>query len=249
MCLKIKIIKMMKAKVLIIGMFIMAGAGFGGFAQETNTKKVSGGVGYFMIGYSGFSVSDINTQFQISGYPELQKGTISLGGGGHFVYRNWIIGGEGHGLPGGKVSNDRYDLSISGGYGFFNTGYIVYHTKTLNLYPLVGVGGGGSSVVITEKANEPSGFEEVLCNSARQSTITNGGFMMNFSIGADFFVLADKTENATGGWLIGIKAGYVVQLNNNQWYFNGRSLQESPQGCISGPYVRLTIGGGGLVNQ
>ena len=72
--------------------------------------------------------------------------------------------------------------------------------------------------------------------------------MINVSIGADFFFLANKTENASGGWIMGIKAGYIYNASGNDWYFNNEQIVGSPNSGISGPYVRLVIGGGGLGN-
>ncbi len=236
----------MKIKTIIISMVLVSWMGFGGFAQEVKKEKVSGGTGYLMTGYSAFNVSSVNVELGNYGYPELTGGSFSFGGGGHFVYRNWMLGGEGHGLSNSDASDGEYELNLKGGYGFFNAGYIIYHDRTLNLYPLVGIGGGGATVSVTRKANIPVTFDDLLSDPARQSQITNGGFLMNFSIGADFFVFAEKTEDATGGWLIGLKAGYVLQLNDSSWNFEGQAIQGSPAGCISGPYVRLTIGGGAL---
>lgn len=236
----------MKIKTIIFIALFLFGTSLQGFSQETETNKVSGGLGYFMLGYTGFNLGEMNTQFKDSGYPELTNGSFTFGGGGHFIINNLIIGGEGHGLSGGKSSNAEYDLAMSGGYGFFNLGFILYHNPTVNIYLLLGFGGGGAVIGITDKSKSPENFNALLENPARKSYITNGGFMMNFSVGADFFVRASKTGNSSGGWIMGIKTGYIYNMNRNDWYFNNEKITGSPNARISGPYVRLTIGGGGL---
>ena len=236
----------MKSKTLIYIIVLLTGAYFQGFAQQTKPNRVSGGMGYFMVGYTGFNLGSMNTQFANKGYPELTNGSFTFGGGGHFVYKNFIIGGEGHGLAGSSASNSGYNLNISGGYGFFNLGYIIYHNPTVNIYPMFGFGGGGASIAITDKNKLPENFDDLLDNPARESYITNGGFMMNFSIGADFIISGIKTEATSGGWLVGAKAGYILNTGGDDWYFNNEKIAGSPNAGISGPYVRLTIGGGGL---
>ncbi len=234
----------MKTKTIILIAIVIAN--ISGFAQETKSNKVSGGLGYFMIGYTGMELGNMNSLFKENGYPELSNSSFTFGGGGHFVFKNFIIGGEGHGISGGSSSNAKYDIKLGGGYGFFNLGYILYHNPTVNVYPLLGFGGGGSTIGITDKSKNPENFNDLLENPARESYITNGGFMLNFSLGADFFVLASKSENGSGGWIMGIKAGYVYNASGNDWYFNNKETAGSPDAGISGPYLRLTIGGGGM---
>jgi len=243
---RIQIIRTMKTKAIIpITVFLLA-TNLVGFSQETKSNKVSGGLGYFMVGYTGFNLGGMNTLLKDNGYPELTNGSFTFGGGGHFIVNNFIIGGEGHGLSGSKSSNANYDLAIGGGYGFFNLGYIVYNNPTVNIYPLLGFGGGGATIGITDKSKIPENFNDLLENPARESYITNGGFMMNLSIGADFFIAGAKNENFSGGWIMGIKAGYIYNTSGDDWYFNNEKIAGSPNAGISGPYVRLTIGGGGL---
>jgi hypothetical protein len=236
----------MKTKTIILIATIIAGTCFKGFSQETKSNKVSGGLGYLMIGYTGLDLGNMNSLFKEYGCPELSNSSFTFGGGGHFILKNFIIGGEGHGISGSKSSNTNYDLRMGGGYGFFNLGYLIYRNPGMNIYPLLGFGGGGSTIGITDKSKILENFDDLLENPARESDITNGGFMMNFSIGADFFVLASKSENASGGWIMGIKAGYIYNVSGNDWYFNNEKITGSPNAGISGPYVRLTIGGGGI---
>ncbi len=236
----------MKSKVFIYTIVFLLGTCFQGRTQEMKPNRLSGGVGYFMAGYTGFNLGSMNTQLTNNGYPELTNGSFTFGGGGHFVHKNFIIGGEGHGLSNSSASNTNYNLNISGGYGFFNLGYILYHNPTLNIYPMLGFGGGGASIAITDKNKLPENFDDLLDDPTRESYITNGGFMINFSIGADFFISGIKTESASGGWLMGIKAGYILNTGGDDWYFNNEKITGSPNADISGPYVRLTFGGGGL---
>ena len=235
----------MKTNAIILITVFLSVANFAGYSQEAKSNKETGGLGYFMMGYTGFNLGGMNTQLKESGYPELTNGSFSFGGGGHFVINNFIVGGEGHGLSGSKSSNADYNLAIGGGYGFFNLGYILYHNPTVNIYPLLGFGGGGVTIGITDKNKIPGNFDALLENPARESYITNGGFMMNLSVGADFFIAGSKNENFSGGWIMGIKAGYIYNANNN-WYFDNQEIAGSPNGGISGPYVRLVLGGGGL---
>jgi hypothetical protein len=236
----------MKTKSLVYIIILLTGAYFQGFAQETKSNRLSGGMGYFMFGYAGFNLESMNTQFTNNGYPELANGSITFGGGGHFVYQNFIFGGEGHGNTGRGASNTNYNLKLNVGYGFFNFGYIIYHSPGINIYPMLGFGGGGATIAITGKNRHPENFDDLLDDPARESYITNYGFLINFSIGADYIISGIKTKTTSGGWLVGVKAGYILKAGGDDWYFNDNKIAGAPNAGISGPYVRLTFGGGGL---
>jgi len=221
--------------------------GFNSKAQDTDKNNhVYGGVGYFLTGYSLFQLDDLNQTFKDAGYPELDNGSISFGGGGHYIFKNFIIGGEGHGLTGSTSENSDYKTSISGGYGFFNLGYLIFNSPSINFYPLLGFGGGGLTASITDKSKLTHSYDEIMDDPLRETYITNGGFLMNFSLGLDYFFVGEKTPETTGGFIIGIKAGYVLNVSNNDWYYSGEQLNNSPNSGVSGPYLRIVFGGGGL---
>lgn len=217
------------------------------WAQETPGKKQNyGGVGYFMVGYSGLQMDELNQSFKSAGIPELATGAISIGGGGHYIYKNFIIGGEGHGLAGASAENSEYKTSHSAGYGFFNLGYVVLQGKAINLYPLLGIGGGGMTVSVTDKSKLTNSFDDVLHDPARESYLNTGGFLMNFSLSSDYFFAGSKSDKYSSGFFIGLKVGYILNLTGNDWYFSGNKLDNSPKAGISGPYIRIVIGGGGI---
>ena len=140
-----------------------------------------GGGGYFMVGQDLLNIDNLNSRFEDSGYHDFSGNFISLGGGGHGVHGRLIIGGEGHGLIGTEsyenvISEKKYDTSITAGFGFFNIGYEVFSTGNLGVYPLIGLGGGGLSIFITEKGVDT--FDEVLEEPGRGSILSTGGFLL-----------------------------------------------------------------------
>ena len=234
----------MKTKLILLQMILTTMFGFRATAQETGGHRISGGTGYFMAGYSWLNLKNMNAALTENGYPKLTNGSVTFGGGGNFVYKNLIFGGEGHGINGTSASNTGYDVNINGGYGFFNFGYMAYHTPGVFIYPLLGLGGGGTTIGIIPKDRYPQNFDDLLNDPARQSWITSGGFMMNFSLSADFLVAGAKTDTSSGGWFLGIKAGYIASFSNSDWKMGNMTIPGSPDAGISGPYVRISLGGG-----
>ena len=67
-----------------------------GQAQDSEYSRAwSGGFGYFLGGYQVLNLDNLNSDFSSQGFPEVNTGSLRLGGGGFFLVNNWIIGGMG----------------------------------------------------------------------------------------------------------------------------------------------------------
>jgi hypothetical protein len=215
-------------------------------AQENDSKgKHFGGYGYFLSGYQMMDLSSMNDLLVGKGYPELQNGSVSIGGGGYYLLNNWHIGGEGYGVPGSSAENASYKVNHGGGYGFLNVGYLVWKTPGFMLMPVVGVGGGGITVTLREKAATTPTFEQILDDPGREVQLNNGGFMLNFSVMAHYLVLGTKQPDVSGGFILGLKAGYILNLDGDNWYLDDQVVSQTPASSVSGPYFTLVLGGGG----
>jgi hypothetical protein len=229
---------------MIMGATVFSGV----FAQDDGKPaQMYGGIGYFQAGYSFIDFDDFNHALAGAGIPEISTGSVSLGGGGHYIFRRFLIGGEGNGLVGGSSSNSNYSVRHSGGMGFFNTGYMVLQRPLYTVYPILGIGGGGYSVTITDRNATSGSLQDVLDNPRQQAELSKGSFMLNFSLGADLFVFADRTRRSTGGFIVGLRAGYLLAFDKDEWFLDNHSLTDVTNTSISGPFIRLVIGGGGII--
>ncbi len=233
-----------KAVVLLIGMGFLCAVSL--TAQASDHPKIYGGFGYFMPGYQFLSLTEMNNSFKAAGFPEISNGALSIGGGGFYVVRNLLIGGEGYGLIGGSVENIDYRVDHAGGCGFFNVGYILAGSPSFLFAPVMGIGGGGISVNIKDRDYYPDNFDDLMEDPARESIISNGGLLLNFSVLTNILIAGYRAENEAGGFYLGLKAGYILNASGNTWYINDEELQGSPAAGMSGPYVSLMIGGGGM---
>ncbi|GBD03418.1 hypothetical protein HRbin19_00700 [bacterium HR19] len=215
------------------------------YAQETGQADKIGGVAYFILGGKILNLSSLNTRLESKGYPKISNNFISLGGGGHFAVKRFIIGGEGHGFFSKETENIGYRASVGGGYGFFNIGYIVYRTEGLNVYPLLGLGGGAMTLELVEKAISPS-FDDLLSNPRGQANLSVGGFLINLAVGLDYFLALRRGERGEGGLDFGLRLGYIFSPFMGSWRMSGAGVSGGPSVAPTGPFIRLTIGGGGF---
>lgn len=216
-------------------------------AQEADFWAGSSGRGFFQAGFLRLAVGDMNSALSGAGLPTLDRSAVTLGGGGYAMRGRFVIGGEGHGLlsddqpsPDGAVQ-----VSLDGGYGLFKLGYLAYTESGLDVYPMVGIGGGGLSVSIVERS-APT-FEDILADPARSSRLSTGMFLMDLSVNADYrFTRHRREDGRAGGFVVGLQAGYLFAPGSTNWTLDDTNgVAGGPDLGIQGLYVRLSLGGWG----
>lgn len=209
--------------------------------------RQSGGGGYFMVGSSVIDIKELNSRLEAKQYSKLSDKFVSFGGGGHAIMGRLIIGGEGHGLIGKGTATGDYKVSFNAGCGFFDLGYIVYSRRGLSLYPFLGIGGGGMSLKIVDRQTPT--FDEALENPRRGTELASGSMLLNLSIGADYLFNLGGEQDAEGGLLLGIRAGYTFAPIKGEWKTDESTVSGGPEVGVEGPYLRLAIGGGGSAKR
>jgi hypothetical protein len=215
--------------------------------QETKPQaKQDGGMGYSMFGRGTIDISDLNSKLESKGYSTMSDNFFSAGGGGHRIFSSGlIIGGEGHAVLGDEVTSGNNKHSVNVGYGFLNLGYIVYSVQELRFYPLLGLGVGGMTFTIKEDVTSLT-LDDILDNPGRKAEISTGGFLINLAFGIDYLLKFAEDETGKGGMLLGLRAGYTISPVKGDWNMDDLEISGAPKIGITGPFIRLMIGGGGF---
>jgi hypothetical protein len=218
----------------------------GALADGRGEAHEGGGFGYFLTGWQRVFMGELKTAVGEAGYPPVSDNFATFGGGGHALVRDFfVVGGEGAALVSGETSRGNYRVSLGGGYGFFDIGAVVHRRGELRIYPLLGFGGGGLSLSITDTRG--TSFSDALRNPARSTTVSNGSFLLQGALGVDYLLNFSHEPRHAGGILVGLRAGYIVNPLGSYmgWDSDGAPLSGAPADVFHGPYVRLLIGGGG----
>ena len=211
--------------------------------EEEATFEETQGRGYFSFGVHFLDIDDLNDRLSNQGYTEFPTYFYTIGGGGHGILENGIVvGGEGHAIMERDETTGTFETSLGGGYGFFNLGYAVYQQNNLSVYPMLGIGGGSVSMKITD--SEAPLFDDVLADPKRSAELSTGGFLFDIAVGLDYLFTVGTTQEE-GGFMFGFKAGYTFSPSDNDWKMNGNEINGGPDFGITGPYIRLMVGGGG----
>ncbi len=198
------------------------------------------GAGFFAVGTQLTDLAPLNNRLRGAGYPTFASEMVSLGGGGYGLVANRLmLGGEGHGLITADGARQGRTVSVGGGYGLFNIGYLFRPASSLRVYPLLGFGGGGLQLDI-ESAGTADDFEEVLDNPNRSATVGRASLLVSLGAGLEYqFGTPGDGRSAR----IGLRAGYMISALNSDWQLDGHSLAGGPDASMQGPFLRLTIGG------
>ncbi|MDZ7846459.1 MAG: hypothetical protein U5L96_06670 [Owenweeksia sp.] len=164
------------------------------FAQESSSAARMGGGG-FTVGYGSFPVSDLES-FVPAGF-NFSNDHLMLGGAGYSMIDRFVIGGSGSSVLGDEVNNDSLKMGLSGGYGTFDFGYVIVNKKRFKLFPMIGIGGGGYSLSISKRGNVSR--SELVAEPEREIEISNGGFMMDFSVNMNFLPVYHGNDNSGVG--------------------------------------------------
>jgi hypothetical protein len=216
-------------------------------AQRGRTPPAQG-MGYFATGWQRLDLGDLNTRLQTAGYQPFSEDFVSVGGGGFAVRQRVVIGGEGHAIlgPSGTDAAGTLRTRLAGGSAMFNLGYVVARTPSASLAPMVGIGGGGLTLDILDRA-APT-FDEVLQNPRRSARMTSGSLLLDASAMAQVRLTDGPRRDrpGRGGLAVGVRAGYTFAPFSPEWRTDtGNDIAAGPDTSLDGAYVRVMIGGWG----
>lgn len=218
-------------------------------AQEAvpvpETKPRYGGGGGFNIGYGYMDVSDLQV-FTPAGTPQFREDHLLMGGEGHAFLGNFVIGGGGMGLIGDQVKTDSLSISLGGGMGTFDIGYLIINGNKLKFFPMLGIGGNGYGLSIAR--NEDVSVSEVAARPAREINISTGGVVLDISLNLNAVPMLeyDPEDDSYGGFMTGLKIGYLLGFPSSDWGFAGGDVIGGPRFGLNMVYAKLVLGGFGF---
>lgn len=216
-------------------------------AKNLSKKKEHGCRGFFIPGVRMMELKSLSSVLEDKGYGKISESFFSLGGGGFGVIGKVIVGGEGHGIIGKNVYSESFKTSIKGGYGLFDLGYMIYSKNFLNIYPILGIGGGSINLKIVEKGE--AAFEEIMEDPKRGVNLSTSGFLLNISLTIDRLLKMKERERCGGGLTYGIRIGYLLAPFRNDWRMDKIKIHSGPKISFRGPYIALLFGGGGMCSR
>lgn len=215
-------------------------------SQEAETEKKDDEVrGYLMLGGSKLDLDALNDRLMRHGNASFSDEFFSIGGG--FLRKknsNWLVGFEGHVLVVDEqdyvIQNVAHKAALTAAHGFLDVGYNLVSLGGLNIYPLIGIGGGGAWLQIGK-----NNFDNILQAPQGNAKLTGSAFMLNFALGSDYLIKIKASEQDETGIVLGFRAGYTYSPWQGAWSTDSISIEGGPKVGMTGPYVRMMLGFGG----
>jgi len=234
----------------ILGMMVLVGL-WASAGQALASAPAGRGMGYFTLGLSRVDRDDLQARLDRTGlgYPLQPRNFLALGGGGLFYGRKLVVGGEGLALVSSDQVAGGIRTSLTGAYGVFHLGYALINSERWTVTPLLGFGGGAFSWVI-QREDVPESFEDVIRSPETGSSLVNASFLLQASLGVDHWVSLSASARGASCLVIGLRVGYSYTPLADKWeielHDQALELSGSPELGMTGPFLRLVIGWGGI---
>ncbi|MCD6345829.1 MAG: hypothetical protein J7L96_00270, partial [Bacteroidales bacterium] len=112
-------------------------------------------------------------------------------------------------------------------------------------YPLIGIRNNNMEIFIHETEQSET-FSNLVDQPDQSLVLKHKTTTLNVSLNAFYYVGGTMTDNGGGGFLLGLQVGYQLPAVRRVWTYDNGSISGGPDFDMSGFYVRLLIGGGGL---
>jgi len=172
-----------------------------------------------------------------------RTGLLLGGGGGAVLFGRLWLGGKGYALLTGPFENARGEVSLTGGGGGFELGYVASSRAKMLVIPFMGLGGFAYSLEVTNRTSGPMTIQQAAVIPPSQSRKFTSGFA-TLDVGIRLQRLLFWGH---GGFSAGVEVGLLRSLSTRPWQSESVELTDHPGAALDGAYVRLNFGGGGFV--
>ncbi len=210
-----------------------------------NQEKMHNGIHYLLIGGALVENGAVNKEIERLGYTGFSRYSLSLGFGGIRLHGRFVSGGEFEGLLWKHNKNGNSESMFSAGRLLSLHGISVLPSSNFLLYPLVGIGGGISSLRAGPKEVPFDSAFAIPSQLPSSSSLSQFTFLVDLGLGMNYS--HPFPHGKPGKMSIGLRAGYMFDpFDNDEWHRHGTTLTNGPNSDLSGPYVRLTLGTSGV---
>ena len=203
----------------------------------------SGWAAGLMFGGSRFDLDELDELLVARGFNHLESEDFAAGFGFYRLVHDRIIIGVETLNAEQIVFNGQTKATANVNYAGLDIGYVVLDSNNLRVFPLLGIGRGGVSLQMLERSATPT-FDELLAQPLRESESSSGGLLLQFAVGADYFLKLSRQPHRRGGILLGVRAGVSYKPAESSWERERGDVLGGPDVDPSGAFVRFIIGGG-----
>lgn len=197
----------------------------------------------FTLGYANVNATRLNDFLPLAGANNFTNDNFAFG----FLFSDTYGRGIVEFDFGGAFNNQNGSLfrtQATYSHILLKGGYTILNGDRFRLYPLFGLGIGGTNIEISNNNNIQ--FNSLGTAPFQEINLTLPNLLLDLSFGGDFKVSTREGSECKGNrhFVLGFRAGYFYNVPNNNWRYTGGSVNGAPSFGAQGAYVRATIGFG-----
>lgn len=201
--------------------------------KDSIKARFSVGSTQTMVGYTRFSLPDLDARVAAAGLPRVANSAITLGIGADLRRGRALAGAAYQSLITRDHKDDAYRTRLSGNYSLFDLGYAVVRSGSTSVYPIVGVGVTRMSVNVKSRGDFT--FDEGLDSPAREISMSGMAPLGHFGMLVEQRFMRGESEMA-----MTLRVGAMRTLGSQAWRAEDSRIDGGPKG-IRGTYARLAF--------
>ncbi len=226
-------------KVMIAGLAISLVLASSLWAQTNNGPKMAN-LGYLQVGPAFWDLDELNDSLQVRGLDDFSNTVLAIGLGNYTMIQRVLVDFQINSYWWGDEKTNGTEGSLVAGNAFLNLGInILPSYMNLQLYPLVGFGGG---VLRLHVHDDEASWTDALNNPNGVGTdpLYQWSMLLNFGGGLDYLISVGPIQRM----VVGLRGGYIYDPTDSDWNQQGPNLTGAPEQKQSNGYIMVTIGKG-----
>lgn len=201
--------------------------------RDSIKPRFSVGSTQTIIGYTQFSLPDLDARVAAAGLPRIASSAITVGIGADVRRGRALAGAAFQSMITRDHRNDSYRTRLSGSYSLFDLGYAVVRARSTFIYPIVGV--GATHMSINVKSRGDFSFDDGLDNPSREIHMTGVAPLGHYGM-----LVEQRFARGASEMAMTLRIGAIRTLGSPSWMAEDSRIDGGPK-TIRGTYARLAF--------
>lgn len=200
------------------------------------------------VGYNfqRVNLDKMNVLIKAKGFPDISENIHSISFITQNISNNWIATLKTSYSLTNEVKFNNKEIEYKNQQYSLGIGYNVLASEKIRLLPSLMATLGSNNLLIQNKANASSNFQDLLQNPAQEADLRNYSYIADTGIEFHYQFHRRDRERDTGTsstWIpLILKAGYLFEFGSSDTKFDGQAVAGIPDMSLSGFYASLHIG-------
>ena len=202
-------------------------------SRDSIKPRFSVGSTQTMVGYTRFSLPDLDARIAGAGLPRVASSAMTVGIGADVRRGRALAGAAFQSMVTRDNKDASYRTRLGGNYSLFDFGYAVVRSASTSIYPIAGVGTTHMSVNV--RARGDFSFDDGLENPTREISMSGVAALGHFGLLVERRFARGESEMA-----MALRVGAMRTLGSQSWTAEDSRIDGGPK-TMRATYARLSF--------